>query len=195
MLSPTLFFVITVSIINAFQSFGQIDILTQGGPINETNLIVYSIYREAFVNYKFGSASAQAIVLFILILLMTALQFKLGRKEGSLSMMISKSRKVIFYVLLILSALILAGPMIMAIVMSFMSNQDILTGSMPSTFTLDNYIRAFERFPLLQYLFNSLVVSIVIMIGQLVLSVWLPMLLSFWSLKEEIYYSTYLLRR
>ena len=77
MLSPTMFFVITVTIINAFQSFGQIDILTQGGPINETNLIVYSLYREAFVNYKFGSASAQAIVLFILILLMTALQFKL----------------------------------------------------------------------------------------------------------------------
>ncbi|YCA13506.1 sugar ABC transporter permease [Bacillus sp. AK128] len=81
MLSPTLFFVITVSIINAFQTFGQIDILTQGGPANETNLIVYSIYREAFVNYQFGSASAQAIVLFILILLMTALQFKLGERK------------------------------------------------------------------------------------------------------------------
>jgi len=81
MLSPTMFFVITVTIINAFQSFGQIDILTQGGPINETNLIVYSLYREAFANYKFGSASAQAIVLFILILLMTALQFKLGERK------------------------------------------------------------------------------------------------------------------
>ncbi|WP_431809016.1 carbohydrate ABC transporter permease [Lysinibacillus sphaericus] len=81
MLSPTLFFVITVTIINAFQSFGQIDILTQGGPINETNLLVYSIYREAFVNYRFGSASAQAIVLFILILLMTLLQFKLGERK------------------------------------------------------------------------------------------------------------------
>ncbi len=81
MLSPTLFFVITVSIINAFQTFGQIDILTQGGPQNETNLIVYSIYREAFVNYQFGSASAQAVVLFILILIMTALQFKLGERK------------------------------------------------------------------------------------------------------------------
>jgi len=81
MLSPTFFFVITVSIINAFQTFGQIDILTQGGPANGTNLIVYSIYREAFVNYQFGSASAQAVVLFILILLMTALQFKLGERK------------------------------------------------------------------------------------------------------------------
>ncbi|RKQ15594.1 sugar ABC transporter permease [Oceanobacillus bengalensis] len=81
MLSPTLFFVVTVTIINAFQTFGQIDILTQGGPQNETNLIVYSIYREAFVNYQFGSASAQAVVLFILILLMTALQFKFGERK------------------------------------------------------------------------------------------------------------------
>jgi sn-glycerol 3-phosphate transport system permease protein len=81
MLSPTFFFVITVSIINAFQTFGQIDILTQGGPANGSNLIVYSIYREAFVNYQFGSASAQAVVLFILILLMTALQFKLGERK------------------------------------------------------------------------------------------------------------------
>ncbi|MBS4219116.1 sugar ABC transporter permease [Bacillus sp. FJAT-49711] len=81
MLSPTLFFVITVTIINAFQTFGQIDILTQGGPQNTTNLMVYSIYREAFTNYKFGSASAQAIVLFIIILLMTILQFKLGERK------------------------------------------------------------------------------------------------------------------
>jgi len=81
MLSPTLFFVITVTIINAFQTFGQIDILTQGGPQNTTNLIVYSIYREAFVNYQFGSASAQAVVLFIIILLMTIIQFKFGERK------------------------------------------------------------------------------------------------------------------
>lgn len=81
MLSPTLFFVITVTIINAFQTFGQIDILTQGGPQNSTNLIVYSIYREAFTNYQFGTASAQAIVLFIIILIMTIIQFKLGERK------------------------------------------------------------------------------------------------------------------
>lgn len=67
LLSPTLFFIITISLINAFQSFGQIDILTQGGPSASTNLIVYSIYREAFINYQFGTASAQAVILFIII--------------------------------------------------------------------------------------------------------------------------------
>ncbi|MHA6261050.1 carbohydrate ABC transporter permease [Sporosarcina sp. CAU 1771] len=81
MLSPTMFFIITISLINAFQTFGQIDILTKGGPSQSTNLIVYSIYREAFINYQFGTASAQAVVLFIFILVVTILQFKLGEKR------------------------------------------------------------------------------------------------------------------
>ncbi|MBM7838870.1 multiple sugar transport system permease protein/sn-glycerol 3-phosphate transport system permease protein [Alkalihalobacillus xiaoxiensis] len=81
MLSPTLFFVVTVTMINAFQTFGQIDMLTRGGPQNETNLLVYSIYREAFVNYQYGTASAQAVILFAIILLMTLIQFKLGEKK------------------------------------------------------------------------------------------------------------------
>ncbi|KAB8129520.1 sugar ABC transporter permease [Gracilibacillus oryzae] len=81
MLSPTLFFVITVSFINAFQTFGQVDMLTRGGPQNETNVIVYSIYQEAFRNYQHGAASAQAIVLFIVILLLTLIQFKLGERK------------------------------------------------------------------------------------------------------------------
>ncbi|SER56286.1 sn-glycerol 3-phosphate transport system permease protein [Gracilibacillus ureilyticus] len=81
MLSPTLFFVITVSFINAFQTFGQVDMLTRGGPQNETNVIVYSIYQEAFMNYQHGAASAQAIILFVIILLLTLVQFKLGERK------------------------------------------------------------------------------------------------------------------
>ncbi|MCM3165074.1 carbohydrate ABC transporter permease [Metabacillus litoralis] len=81
MLSPTLFFVITVSLINAFQTFGQIDILTKGGPVESTNVIVYSIYKDAFINYNVGSASAQATILFFCILFITILQFKLGERK------------------------------------------------------------------------------------------------------------------
>ncbi|SFK06575.1 MULTISPECIES: carbohydrate ABC transporter permease [unclassified Bacillus (in: firmicutes)] len=81
MLSPTLFFIATVTLINAVQSFGQIDILTKGGPNNATNLIVYSIYKEAFVNYQFGTASAQAIVLFTFIFIATILQFKFAERK------------------------------------------------------------------------------------------------------------------
>ena len=81
MLSPTLFFIITVSFINAFQTFGQIDILTKGGPMESTNVIVYSIYKDAFINYNIGSASAQAVILFFGILVLTLLQFKIGERK------------------------------------------------------------------------------------------------------------------
>jgi len=81
MLSPTLFFIITITFINAFQSFGQIDILTGGGPAEATNLIIYSIYREAFIYYQFGPASAQAVILFAAVLFLTLLQFKFGERK------------------------------------------------------------------------------------------------------------------
>ncbi|MBB5325702.1 sn-glycerol 3-phosphate transport system permease protein [Anoxybacillus tepidamans] len=81
LLSPTLFFVTTVSLIHAFQTFGQIDILTKGGPMNATTVIVYSIYREAFINYNFGFASAQAVVLFFIVLLVTIVQFAVVERK------------------------------------------------------------------------------------------------------------------
>ncbi|MGG2991793.1 sugar ABC transporter permease [Paenibacillus macerans] len=76
LLSPTLFFLLVVSIISAFQSFGQINILTMGGPMNRTNVFVYTIYQEAFVNFRFGTGSAQALLLFLVIMLLTLIQFK-----------------------------------------------------------------------------------------------------------------------
>jgi sn-glycerol 3-phosphate transport system permease protein len=81
LLSPTLFFVTTVSLIHSFQTFGQIDMLTKGGPMNATNVIVYSIYKDAFINYNFGSASAQAVILFFVVLVVTFLQFKFGERK------------------------------------------------------------------------------------------------------------------
>ena len=80
LISPSLFFVFTTSLINAFQSFGLIDMLTSGGPNNTTNLMVYKLYQDAFVNFRFGSASAQGIILFLLILLISQLQTKLTER-------------------------------------------------------------------------------------------------------------------
>ena len=79
-LSPIMFYTVVVNIIQAFQSFGQIKILTEGGPNESTNVIVYSIYRDAFFNYRFGSASAQSVILFIIIMLITLVMFRMERK-------------------------------------------------------------------------------------------------------------------
>ncbi|GAB2537777.1 carbohydrate ABC transporter permease [Gracilibacillus alcaliphilus] len=81
LLSPVLFFVTIINFINAFQSFGQIHILTEGGPSEATNLIVYSIYRESFMYGNYGFASAQAVVLFLITLFVTLIQFKVGERR------------------------------------------------------------------------------------------------------------------
>jgi sn-glycerol 3-phosphate transport system permease protein len=77
MLGPQLFFLVVVSTINALQSFGQIHILTNGGPVGSTTTLVYSIYQDAFAygTSDFGRASAQALVLLLVVLVCTAVQF------------------------------------------------------------------------------------------------------------------------
>jgi len=77
MLTPTLFFLLVVSTVLAIQSFGQIHILTRGGPANATTTLVYSLYLNAFAygSTNYGLASAQALVLFAIVVAVTALQF------------------------------------------------------------------------------------------------------------------------
>ena len=84
-LSPIMFYTLVVNIIQAFQSFGQVKVLTQGGPGESTNLIVYSIYRDAFFNYRFGSAAAQSVILFVIIMVLTLLMFRVEKKGVSYS--------------------------------------------------------------------------------------------------------------
>ncbi|MGV8846717.1 carbohydrate ABC transporter permease [Tessaracoccus sp.] len=77
LLTPQLFFLIVTGTIHSLQSFGQIHILTRGGPQNSTTTLVYSIYEQAFAysNSNFGYASAQAIVLLFVVILITLVQF------------------------------------------------------------------------------------------------------------------------
>ncbi|MGE5673999.1 MAG: carbohydrate ABC transporter permease [Mycobacterium leprae] len=81
MLSPTIFFAAVVGVINAFQAFGEIDIMTSGGPAGSTNVIVYQVFQDAFKQFQFGSASAQALILFAVIMVLTYFQFKLGERR------------------------------------------------------------------------------------------------------------------
>ena len=77
MITPTLFFLIVVDTIQALQSFGQIHLLTRGGPTGHTTTLVYWIYHTAFANgaSDYGTGSAQAIVLLAVVIAVTAVQF------------------------------------------------------------------------------------------------------------------------
>ena len=77
MLSPTIFFVVIITAISSFQVFDLIYLMTQGGPFDSTNVLVYAIYKNAFEYSKYGLACAQAILLAIVIAIISLLQFKL----------------------------------------------------------------------------------------------------------------------
>lgn len=83
LLTPQIFFLLVTGTINSLQSFGQIHILTRGGPQGSTTTLVYSIYEQAFAygNSNFGYASAQAIVLLLVVVVITALQFGLVERK------------------------------------------------------------------------------------------------------------------
>ncbi len=76
MLSPTMFFVIVMKMIGVFNIFEQPFIMTNGGPSGSTETIVYYIYSNAFEWFNMGYASAVAWVLFIIVFVLTLIQFK-----------------------------------------------------------------------------------------------------------------------
>ena len=80
MLSPTIFLCLVTIIIAAFQEFDLINILTKGGPGRATNVLVFRIYTEGFVNVKMGYASAIAYTLFAIIMVITLIQCVLQKK-------------------------------------------------------------------------------------------------------------------
>lgn len=80
LLSPTIFFVVIITAVSSFQVFDLIYLMTQGGPLDSTNVLVYAIYKNAFEYFNAGKASAIAYVLFVIILVLTLLQWNMRKK-------------------------------------------------------------------------------------------------------------------
>ena len=81
-LSPVSFFLLIVNSLYAFfEVFGLIDVMTQGGPGGATEVLIYKLYQDGFVAIRWGYASAQSVLLFVLVSVLTVLQFKVvGRR-------------------------------------------------------------------------------------------------------------------
>jgi multiple sugar transport system permease protein len=80
LLSPASLFLAVWLTINAMQLFDEVYLSTSGGPLNATTVLVYYLYEQAFQNFNFGYASAIAYFLFVVILVVTAIQFRVGRR-------------------------------------------------------------------------------------------------------------------
>ncbi|HEX7589126.1 MAG TPA: sugar ABC transporter permease [Anaerolineae bacterium] len=75
MISPTIFFLVVVQSLSALQTFTQIDVLTRGGPVGSTNVLVYLIYQAFYFNSQYGIAATMSVVLFLIMLVFTVIQF------------------------------------------------------------------------------------------------------------------------
>ncbi|MEA3336698.1 MAG: sugar ABC transporter permease [Chloroflexota bacterium] len=80
LLSPTTFFITVTSFITMFQNFETVFVMTQGGPVNSTNMLVLYLYQNAFQYFEAGYASAIAVVLFLIVVGLTSLQLSLSRR-------------------------------------------------------------------------------------------------------------------
>jgi len=81
LLSPTLFLVGLLVVLKSLTAFGQIHLLTRGGPAESTMVWIYRVYQDAFFNFQVPLAAAEAFLLFLVLLLLAALQFwLLGRR-------------------------------------------------------------------------------------------------------------------
>lgn len=76
LLSPTTFFILVMSVIGSFQVFDTVYVLTSGGPLGSTKVLVFYLYEHAFKYFEMGYASAVAYLLFVLIFVLTLAQVK-----------------------------------------------------------------------------------------------------------------------
>ena len=79
-ISPTLFFLLIINVINSFQAYAQIRLMTQGGPGKFTTTLVYMIYRETFENMRYASGATMSVILFVIMFILTGIQFKVEKK-------------------------------------------------------------------------------------------------------------------
>lgn len=77
LLSPTTFFLLVINIVYAmFDTFPVIDVTTRGGPAQGTNILVYKVYFDGFIGQNMGSSAAQSVILMLIVILLTVIQFR-----------------------------------------------------------------------------------------------------------------------
>lgn len=82
-LAPMILFVAVTGVLGAFQSFDIIRVMTNGGPVNATNVLVYYLYERGFVNFEAGPAGVLTVVIFIVMLIFTIIQLSVGKRNNA----------------------------------------------------------------------------------------------------------------
>lgn len=164
MLRPVTFFVVVMSIAKSFQIFGQVYVMTQGGPSNSTLTIVNYLYVVGFTWFEMGYAAAIAYALFALLLTVTLVQFRMVAREGGSGGFI-RAELLVRGGLYLLMGLVLAlwvGPLLWMLSTSLKPEGQILSlvpRWIPKTLTLENYRDVLDKYALVRWGVNSFVVA------------------------------------
>ena len=82
LISPITFFPLVINTVYAFfDTFGIIHVMTQGGPANATEILMYKVYNDGFVGLDLGGSAAQSVVLMLIVISLTAIQFRYIEKK------------------------------------------------------------------------------------------------------------------
>jgi len=81
LLSPSLFFLLITNMLSSFQVFDSINVMTQGGPLNSTNVLVHWIYQTGFEFFRMGEAATGSVMLLAIVMVITFLNFRLLSKR------------------------------------------------------------------------------------------------------------------
>lgn len=175
MLKPVTFFVVVMSIAKSFQVFGQVYVMTQGGPSNSTLTIVNYLYVVGFTWFEMGYAAAIAYALFALLLVITVIQFRMvSRESGGGFVRTDLLVRSGLYVLMGLVLVCWVAPLLWMLSTSLKPEGQILSlipRWIPKTFTLENYRDVLDKFRLVAWGVNSIVVAAGATILGLVISI------------------------
>ncbi len=175
MLKPVTFFVVVMSIAKSFQVFGQIYVMTQGGPSNSTLTIVNYLYVVGFTWFEMGYAAAIAYALFALLLVITVIQFRMVSREGEGGFVRAELLvRLGLYAVMGLVLVLWVAPLLWMLSTSLKPEGQILTlipRWIPKTFTLANYRDVLAKYRLVAWGVNSTVVAVGATLVGLVVSV------------------------
>ena len=164
MLRPVTFFVVVMSIAKSFQVFGQVYVMTQGGPSNSTLTIVNYLYVVGFTWFEMGYAAAIAYALFALLLVITLIQFRMVSREagGGGFIEVRLLVRAGLYLLMGVVLVLWVGPLLWLASTSLKPEGQILSlvpRWIPQVFTLENYRDVLEKYQLIRWGANSLMVA------------------------------------
>ena len=175
MLKPVTFFVVVMSIAKSFQVFGQVYVMTQGGPSNSTLTIVNYLYVVGFTWFEMGYAAAIAYALFALLLVITMIQFRMvSRESGGGFVRTDLLVRSGLYILMGLVLVCWVAPLLWMLSTSLKPEGQILSlipRWIPKTLTLENYRDVLDKFRLVAWGVNSIVVAAGATILGLVISI------------------------